>query len=311
MLADIMSLFRSRRDAYAVQLPSGGYAAVREPLTPEVIQEHLEGTKTVAVYPVVDGRLCGFLALDLDTPEPVRELYQRTVEEVGEKAVLVERTRRGYHIWVFFQSLVPASLARGLGKKIAGDQVEIYPKQSRVPVEGLGNPIRLPLGLHLAWGRRTYFVSPLDFETEIAGTDALESVVPLNPREIEAEPEEGEAPEATANPGWLVGDFPCWSRLLSLRVPEGRRHSAAWALACHLRDRGIPAEEAREILRAWWGRLPQPPEANTVYPWRDAMRCLAYAYRKPYSVGCRNIREVFPELCDPSCPVRCLILDGR
>lgn len=46
-LARFSSLFVSRCDAYAVQLPDGSYTLVRAPVTQRTVVEHLRGQHTM------------------------------------------------------------------------------------------------------------------------------------------------------------------------------------------------------------------------------------------------------------------------
>jgi len=152
-------------------------------LTIEDIVAHLEGARSYAVYPVLKDNTCRFICLDVDLgreeaetaggrlPElqkqlvPTLRAISSSLSALGvESAItLFEDTGgRGFHIWLFFESPIRAGLALKLGRAVldrAGVQCEIFPKQGSVSPDGYGNPIKLPLGIHRRYGRRSQFVT--------------------------------------------------------------------------------------------------------------------------------------------------------
>jgi len=177
-----LNLFRGREDVYAVRWEGrdgkAGYSpACRRvwgkpcpkhseqpkdyfPLTAQVIHDHLTGKLTVGVYPLLADETCWFLAADFDKTtwqEDVRA-YLQTCTECKVPALL-ERSRsgRGGHIWVFFDSPLPARLARQLGAAILTRTMErrhqlgldsydrFFPSQDTMPKGRFGNLIALPL----------------------------------------------------------------------------------------------------------------------------------------------------------------------
>ena len=80
------------------------------PLTDEVVRQHLEGKKTVGVYPLLTDETCWFLAADFDKntwQEDALE-FVTTCGRLGVPAYL-ERSRSGNggHVWMFFDSSDP------------------------------------------------------------------------------------------------------------------------------------------------------------------------------------------------------------
>jgi len=183
------SLFRGREDVYAVrwESPNGrhGYmpAAERDwkaylasspedrrkvdrrtrkllPLTDEVIRKHLGGELTAGIYPLLSDETCWFLAVDFDkkTWRLDATAFLATCHEMGVPASL-ERSRsgRGGHVWIFFESTIPAAIARKLGCSLLTRTMErrhqvgldsydrLFPNQDTMPKGGLGNLIALPL----------------------------------------------------------------------------------------------------------------------------------------------------------------------
>ena len=143
------------------------------------ILAHLQGrspnaSDVIGTYPLFPDGTCRFLVFDFDNHEKDAEKkdYANTddawMEEVDAvRSIcnvcgvdpLVERSRsgRGAHIWIFFDSQVPASLARRFGSALLAKGAEqinlksfqyydrMLPAQDSLPEGGVGNLIALPL----------------------------------------------------------------------------------------------------------------------------------------------------------------------
>ena len=181
--------FRGREGVYARQWvdPKGntGYTPVREPLSLRAIKNHLLGNHTLGVYPLRMDNTVFFAAFDLDlAPSVIRacaidspgwieafssledyagKLASRA-KQLGLKLHLADSGQKGLHLWAFFCDPVPARQARQMCKAIATGltvppvvRCEIFPKQSAISADGLGNLIKIPLGVHRKTGRRVWF----------------------------------------------------------------------------------------------------------------------------------------------------------
>jgi superfamily II DNA or RNA helicase/very-short-patch-repair endonuclease len=136
------------------------------PVTDDVIHRHLAGKDerggdfVAGVYPMLVDETCYFLAIDLDKSgwrdDAVAVL--ETSRHLKVPAVL-ERSRSGNggHIWIFFETAMPASIARQLGSHLLTETMErrpdigldsydrFFPSQDTLPQGGFGNLIALPL----------------------------------------------------------------------------------------------------------------------------------------------------------------------
>ena len=135
----------------------------------EIIRNHLMGIDpndrfgrdfTIGVYPLLADESCWFLAADFDksTWTEDAKTFLETCISYQVPAVL-ERSRSGNggHVWVFFETPVPAVLARKLGAllltstmnrrpEIGMDSYDrLFPSQDTLPRGGFGNLIALPL----------------------------------------------------------------------------------------------------------------------------------------------------------------------
>ncbi len=136
------------------------------PVTDDVIRWHLsgrdgEGQPFVAgVYPLLSDETCYFLAVDFDKAgwQADAVAFLHGCRRLGLVAAL-ERSRsgRGGHVWLFFDEVIPAVLARRLGSHLLTEAMEdrpdigldsydrLFPSQDTLPQGGFGNLIALPL----------------------------------------------------------------------------------------------------------------------------------------------------------------------
>ncbi len=173
------SLFRGREDVYPVlwvneRTGKKGYSPAckgawtgkrgrardYQPLTNEVIADHLTGRQTIGVYSLLPDDTCWFLACDFDGPAWAQDAlaFLAACERHGVPAAL-ERSRSGDggHVWIFFSAPVAAVAARRLGTHLLRETMVIrgemdlasydrfFPNQDFIPKGGFGNLIALPL----------------------------------------------------------------------------------------------------------------------------------------------------------------------
>ena len=143
-----MHLFRGRGDAYGSW---AGPRAVREPCTPEHFEKHLTSADPedwIGTYNVI-GKMCSWGCVDIDSDDLPLAHNIRMALWRQDVPSWIERTTRGYHVWVFpLGELVDASIMRraliAACQAVSYTPKEIFPKQTRVSGEGLGNWVRLP-----------------------------------------------------------------------------------------------------------------------------------------------------------------------
>ncbi|MFM0111697.1 TOTE conflict system archaeo-eukaryotic primase domain-containing protein [Paraburkholderia nemoris] len=130
------------------------------PLSDQIIYDHLAGRHTIGVYPLLANDTCRFLAVDFDDTDwrEDAQAFRSSCRELGVPAALeVSRSGNGAHVWIFFQSAVPARDARRLGTAIISHTCartrqlklvsydRLFPNQDTTPKGGFGNLIALPL----------------------------------------------------------------------------------------------------------------------------------------------------------------------
>jgi len=178
-------LFAGRENVYARQWWNpdgrGGYTPVHEPFTPRVALNHLLGNVTVGVYVVRLDNTAGFFAIDLDATKRGLAAARSSVAEarrlralldtearrlrdalgsLGVPALVEDSGYKGRHLWVFLTEPEDAAVIRQFGQlflarcapRSAELHVEFFPKQDSAG-PGIGNLIKLPLGIHRRTGR--------------------------------------------------------------------------------------------------------------------------------------------------------------
>jgi len=184
-----LQLFQGRETVFAKQWIGGlGYSPVRpeRSINADDVLSHIQGTETYGIYPIKKDNTVKFVCFDVDLPKNFAELKEDALVNdksillpqvknictiainvfracsFNSKGVLIEDTGgRGYHIWFFFESPIPAVSARKFAYSIlkkAKVQCEVFPKQNEVAEGQYGNLIKLPLGLHKKYKQHSSFI---------------------------------------------------------------------------------------------------------------------------------------------------------
>lgn len=187
----LFTLFSGREGVYARQWKNNegqvGYVPLYEPLNEKAIINHLNGNITIGIYQHRLDSTVTWICFDIDIAKHVlnnalqndnyfKELdyaTQRTASEIYDEAsrhnipVYIEHSGyKGRHCWIFLSKPIPARIAKRFGDVLKSNlktitpeiSVELFPKQNFVKTDGLGNLVKLPLGINLANGKRSYFV---------------------------------------------------------------------------------------------------------------------------------------------------------
>jgi hypothetical protein len=196
IVRDYFRLFVNRR-AYTVQAtrpdPESGRHYYYRPtakgtgqpleLTHETLRRHLGGQITIALYAINPStQCCKWVAIDADYKDALEDLLKLNyyLGRDGVSAAL-EKSRRGGHLWVFFDTPQAArscrvyvyDLALRLGVPVKGnglrEGIEIFPKHDELRRGEFGNAIRGPLGVHRGANRRYWFYgADYDLEKQMA-----------------------------------------------------------------------------------------------------------------------------------------------
>jgi|TARA_R110002020_G_scaffold524_1_gene2608 hypothetical protein len=126
------------------------YEIVREPLTVELVQDHLDGKLGVGSIPIDETNNCLFGALDIDDYNLDLPVLLAKIKRFKLPLVLCRSKSGGAHLFLFLSEKVAASEVRDRLAEFASvlgwGNCEIFPKQEEVIVErgDVGNFINLP-----------------------------------------------------------------------------------------------------------------------------------------------------------------------
>lgn len=192
-----MMLFRGRGDAYGSW--EGG--CVRSPLTEDSFYRHLNGDELIGVYPHVyirDGWKCVWGCTDIDVEDLDAAANIKSAFAMKNVPSWIERTRKGYHVWVFVEKGSVATTRVMRRAFLAAHQAvnypakEVNPKQED-PGKGYGNYVRLPYpdGFNEPIGANRYMLDVYEHPLQLrefleavedggrASLDALQSIADM------------------------------------------------------------------------------------------------------------------------------------
>jgi hypothetical protein len=142
------NLFRGRGDVYGHEEGR----CVKEPLTHEVFQRHLDGVEAIGVYPMVPINNIYHVAWgcsDIDIEDYAGAKKIQSALQAVNVPSFIERSRsKGYHVWVFAERAVLAEDMRNMlivASHVAQTPTtEVNPKQTTLKAGQYGNYVRLP-----------------------------------------------------------------------------------------------------------------------------------------------------------------------
>jgi hypothetical protein len=269
-----MSIFDGRRDAYGAW---EGFS-VPKPVNYTTYAEHLYGKELIGIYPLRDDAMVKWGCSDIDTDDLDAARNLQTALMVKGVHSYVEKTRRGYHVWVFADSWIPAPIMRrallAAHEAIDYPAKEVNPKQEQAT--GLGNYVRLPYpnGMNEMPENRYMLTpsdSPMEFDDFIGEVEehlvSVHQLKPLadmhNPRRravIDPIIVSANVREALAYvDGYVVN---IWKH----GPLEGRDRSNTLCKMVHrMHEQGTPIQYAFAILKdadRRWGKFNQRPDCD-------------------------------------------------
>jgi hypothetical protein len=143
--------FSARDDAYA-SFRGGQWICMKEPLTPAVIYAGFDGGPSVSSYTITPASTTHVACIDFDSDDGLALARAVRSGMAQRDAVgLLEVSRRGGHLWVVLDRLLPARTVRRAMAAFLRDagvevtpKVEIRPSHDEIKPEGFGAPIRMP-----------------------------------------------------------------------------------------------------------------------------------------------------------------------
>ncbi len=279
-------LFEGRTDA--VGLWDGGCS--REPVSLATFECHLMGWRKFGVYPLRDDGLVKWGCSDIDVDDFDAACNLQTAFAVKGIHSFVEKTRRGYHVWVFASEWVTARVMRraflAAHAAIGLPPKEVNPKQEEA--KGLGNYVRLPYPGALTNGdERQMLLSdglPIDLEAFLSlAEERLVSGAQLSPLASLYKPAEKVSAVGIRASDLGVAEGYVNGYIRQVWVNGPLKHQDRSNVLCYLahlmREYGTPLEHALAILRdadRRWGKFHGRDDAE-----EQIVKVLETAYSKP------------------------------
>ncbi len=209
-----LKLFSGREDIFARQWfdkteQKSGYVPVRHAMDINDIEDHLHGKKTYGIYLLNSDSMVNLGVIDADIISSFRtgKLSNDKKKIIKrEKLYLISRIKeashslnlnpvvefsgyKGYHFWYFFAEPVEAARVKSILKNIADPidhdlmsfDLEVFPKQDSLTGKGLGNLVKLPLGIHRVTRKLSFFMecSSRDINSQLG---FLKKIIPASPK---------------------------------------------------------------------------------------------------------------------------------
>ncbi|WP_339663464.1 TOTE conflict system archaeo-eukaryotic primase domain-containing protein [Croceibacter atlanticus] len=195
---------------------------VREPLSLDLLQQHLEGKRGIGSIPIDENNKCGFGVLDIDEYNLDLKNLAKKIKSLKLPLTLCRSKSGGAHLYIFLKEKITATEIRDRLSEFASalgyGNCEIFPKQEEVIVErgDVGNFINLPYfnykyTMRYAINNKGDDVSLKDFITKaeknkITIKDLRDIVIGTNKNILPSGP-------------------PCLRQLTEFGIPEGGRNN--------------------------------------------------------------------------------------
>jgi len=263
---DFAALFAGRVDAYGSW--EGG--CVKEPVTETRFMKHLWGQEYIGIYPLMDDNMVHWGCSDIDVNDIDQARNIQTALHIKDVQSWIEKTVKGFHVWVFADKAVDAwVMRRALLAAHAAVRVparEVNPKQELA--SGYGNYVRLPYpGALLESPAHRYMLdgndNPIDVDVFVAGAknklSTREQLLPLAELYVPKQPAVFNT-DTAAMPYDVAKEMlaPYAKKIFVSGPNEGDRSFALVRLAYRLRSDGLSAEMAYSIIRRadiQWGKF--------------------------------------------------------
>ena len=263
---------------------------VRQPLTLELMQGHIDGRKGVGAIPINENNQCKFGALDIDEyPLDHKQLVDK-LDKLKVPCIVCRSKSGGAHIFFFFDKWMEAADFRDKAAEIAAalghGRCEIFPKQEQVLVErgDVGNFINLPyfdaektlrFGI---WKEKSKYVEA-----------TLEQFID-RVHKTKCDPKKFMEISVGGKPNLFPGYVPCLRALLGMGIHEGGRKKTAFQLGVFLK-RSEPNDWKAQLEQLNVKHFSPPLPATEIVSIQNSLEKKEYQYtckEEPMSSHCNQ-----------------------
>lgn len=313
----VLSLFSGLRSAFAEEILDAGIGEIQvlhrqEPLTSDILIQHLQGRRSLWFYPVQEDMRVSFLLLRYFIGDAEREFmatqlavmrssalhHLTSLSNAGLNACLEQHSAKGLRIWLFLRSPVHFLKAREMGARLVNalslpkSGVHLTAQQFTEPA-GLiwrESAIAMPLGKEMASGVRRLFLRPEDGRPAADQIAFLRRVNPNDWVRLKSFCEASSGHRISMPQRIGIPDkierlvLSCAVlRQIAAKTEQARRLSEQERRVLYYTIGFLDAEKMHDIL----GRCPD-------YKRKSVDRQLANLYPRP--ISCVRIRELLPAL---------------
>lgn len=264
LIADLMSLFAGYKDVHGIYYVKGASpdnsgkivgkaATIKETLSVELWQKHLDGQQGLGVIPIREDSKVKFAAIDIDKyPLDLIGLSEK-IQELKLPLVLCRTKSGGAHLFLFLKDWEDAGVVQRKLREYAmmmgyGDS-EVFPKQIKIVAErgDIGQWINMPYfdvhkTLRYAVGDRGQKLEVLEF-IEYAKSKAV------SPEDLDK--------TGVDKQEILPGGPPCLNYLVKVGFPEGTRNNGLFNLGVYARKAN--RDKWKYLLEDFNTRFMDPP----------------------------------------------------
>jgi hypothetical protein len=291
-------LFAARDDVYgtyelssAPQLGkrTGQARTLQGQVDEALIQNHLNGTKSVGLVPIMKDNTCWWFAIDVDDYETPRlhETLASKIKKNGLPLLVFTTKSGGAHLYCFLTAPMEAKILRQVAARFVSvlnldARTEIFPKQDEVREGDSGNWINLP---YFGNERRCMGLNG-DTPLSLDEFELLASTKEVHPnalmRVLNPPKEEEVVPDGHEDAP------PCIQHMIATGVSEGGRNNALLHIGIYLL-RAFP-DEFDGMLHEFNAKMDDPLQASEVNV------IINQLHKKEYQYLCKQ--EPMISLCD-------------
>ena len=244
---------------------------VREEVTEDLWQKHLDGTSPLGIIPIDGNDSCVWGCIDIDRYDISHAELANQIKSRHLPVIVCKTKSGGAHVFMFVYKAIPASemqsRLRNLAASLGYGGSEIFPKQGRMLLDrgDLGNWLNMPyFGGSERWGIK-HTGSAMSAEEFLATAERL------------AKEADGYVQPNGADHDLVEGP-PCLQHLSVAGFPEGTRNNGLFALGVFARKKY--QDGWKEILEEYNRRFMKPPlDTSEVQMVIKSLEKREYSYR--------------------------------